>query len=1117
MRILCFNLFLTAFTASQLSAATLRLNDEDRQAEPIISEASTETELAVQQLKLPEGLEASLWAGEPLLANPVAFAFDEQGRLFVAETHRYGSSVLDIRGYMGMLEEDMAFRTIEDRAQGIIDIFGEDAPKFEIEGEILRLLEDRDGDGKADFSSVYANGFNSSLDGIASGVLARKGDVYFTNIPSLWKFQGIDDSGKAEKSEELQRGFGVHFGYTGHDFHGLAIGPDGKLYSSIGDRGADVTAPDGSRVSLPDTGAVFRSNLDGTELEVVHYGLRNPQELAFDELGNLFTGDNDCDNGDLERLVQIAEGGDSGWRIGHQHAPLGNAGVWMSESWWKTEFEGRTKFALPPISYVDDGPSGIAYYPGTGLSPEYQGHLFITHFKGSVASSGVSTYTLDPKGATFSLNEKKDFLSGLLPTDVTFAPDGKFYVLDWVNGWPKPGKGRVYAVSDKETQASPIVAETQALIAAGMSNRSTAELATLLSHPNWNVRLESQLELTTRSDESITIFSTIANDASANLYSRLHATWGLGILAEHGQTKAAAAISSLVQSPTDEVRAQAAKLAGDHQIDASYPELIALLADKNARVRYFAAQSLGKFANPNAARHLIEAARVNDDQDAYLSHAIVMGLVGSKNMAVLEAAISDSSKAVRFAALLTYRRLKDSTVSRFLADEDKEIVFEAARAINDAPIEAAYPALADALDSPYASDPILGFRAINAHYRLGKMSNAQALAQFAAQETSPEAQRLEVFTQLAAWKTPLQRDRIMGVFQPLESRDETIAAEALAAVSSEIFNSPNGTVLSAYIEALTDLSVTTLADELFAIANDESKTGIERVAAFNSFSKTNDPRLDELVQMASQSDSSELRLATLPIITESTPEKAEKVLKLMISGSVEERRVAYTTLAQSNQPFADKLLAESLEHLIADQVPYAAQLELLEATDGHSSPIVSAAYKSYEAKVAADDDPIAAYLYALEGGNSNPGGREAFFDNKAMACVRCHIVYGPGEAAGPNLSDLFYRLDRREMLESIVAPNAAIADGFKTVILTLTDQSSVAGIVKAENAEEITIALATGETQTIAKSRIANQNTLPSSMPAIFGPLLSRHEIRDLVEFLSRQKWQPKDRAIHAE
>ena len=348
---------------STVASQTLQLEPVERLPTPVIDPASDDARLALTRFSLPKGLKASLWAAEPMLANPVAIDFDEKGRLFVSETYRYRTSVLDIRDYMGMLELDLAARTIEDRAALHRKVFGEQAKDFAIEGEIVRLVEDTDHDGVADKSSVYADGFNSELDGIASGVLARHGKVWFTNIPSLWLLEG--DAGNVKKTE-LLRGFGVRYNFTGHDFHGLAMGHDGKLYFSIGDRGMNVPSKEGRRVAFPDEGAVFRSNPDGTELEVVHRGLRNPQELVFDEHGNLFTGDNDSDQADMERLVYLVEGGDSGWRVGYQHAPLGKGGPWLREGLWKPSFDGTSRLSTAAGVQHRGRPVGPHLLPGHG-------------------------------------------------------------------------------------------------------------------------------------------------------------------------------------------------------------------------------------------------------------------------------------------------------------------------------------------------------------------------------------------------------------------------------------------------------------------------------------------------------------------------------------------------------------------------------------------------------------------------------------------------------------------------------------------------------------------------------------------------------------------------------
>ena len=161
----------------------------DRLKTPLLAPASKEGEARIKQFRHVPGLKIELWAAEPMLANPVAFSVDELGRVFTSETYRYRSSVLDIRHYMFMLEDDLASRRLEDRLANIRKWFGPDGEnELSQETEVVRMLEDTDQDGHADKSTVFADGLNGSLDGIASGILARHGEVWLTDIPSLWRF-----------------------------------------------------------------------------------------------------------------------------------------------------------------------------------------------------------------------------------------------------------------------------------------------------------------------------------------------------------------------------------------------------------------------------------------------------------------------------------------------------------------------------------------------------------------------------------------------------------------------------------------------------------------------------------------------------------------------------------------------------------------------------------------------------------------------------------------------------------------------------------------------------------------------------------------------------------------
>jgi len=761
---------------------------DERPSTPTLAPSSNEGEVRIKQFKLTPGLKVDLWAAEPMLANPVAFSVDEKGRVFTSETYRYRTSVLDIRHYMFMLEDDLASRSLEDRLAQIRKWFGPEGEKaLSNETEVIRLLEDTNGDHKADKSSIFADGFTSPLSGIASGVLARNGEVWFTEIPSLWKFRPATASeaaimerdktsltvtktpapkeavlrslphvhGKNLVAEELLRGFGIRFSFTGHDLHGLKFGPDGRLYFSCGDRGAHITTKEGTVIDLPDEGAVFRCEPDGSNLEIVHRGLRNPQELAFNEYGDLFTGDNDSDQGDRERWVQVIEGADSGWRVGHQHAPLGNAGMWNLERLWVPHFEGQAAYLMPPIANISDGPSGLVYDYGTSLPEELKGRFLLAYFKGTSAKSGLYSLKLRPAGASYELVAHDEFVWNSLVPDVDLTPDGAILFADWHEGWPKSNKGRLYRAYFPGVIADPVVLETAKLLGEGMAKRGEKELLGLLAHRDMRVRQEAQFELAARGPRSAKPLSLLAVSADALELSRLHALWGIGqICRERSGSNVVAELVALLPNLADsnpEIRAQTAALFGATRLQNAQGGLLKLLADPSPRVRHRAVVAVSQFwlpgykanssmrnlpglANrtvgallknrlPTAADVVAELGEVTEpphsaifalarsNEDFLVQHGIVLALsrIGLGAGAFGEAAtVSSPSEAgrLRKVGLLALRRDNNAAVTNALGDIDPFLVLEAARAINDVPITNALPALA-ALAEPAKLDPLL--------------------------------------------------------------------------------------------------------------------------------------------------------------------------------------------------------------------------------------------------------------------------------------------------------------------------------------------------------------------------------------------------------------------------
>jgi quinoprotein glucose dehydrogenase len=1095
-------LFLSLLLPLWLPAADVKPADPKTAIDP---------ELAIKQFKVPPGFKVELFAAEPQLANPVAFCFDEQGKCYVAETFRLHAGVTDIRGHMNWLDDDLASRTTEDLAAMFTKFLGPKVNELTNNSERVRLIEDRDGNGRADFSTTFAEGFNSMVDGIGAGVLARKGNVWFANIPNLWLLRDTNRDGQADFRKSLHHGYGVRVGFLGHDLHGLRFGPDGKLYFSIGDRGANVKTPDGKTIANPETGAVYRCNPDGSELEIFAYGLRNPQELAFDDYGNLFTGDNNSDGGDQARWVHLIEGGDSGWHVGWQFIDKPNSrGPWSSEKMWHSQNPSQPAYILPPITNLANGPSGLAFYPGTGLPDRFNGHFFLVDFRGSTAGSGVHTFALKPKGATFELVNREDFIWHILATDVEFGVNGGLYVSDWVEGWDMTGKGRIYRVFDPAAANNPIALQTKKLLAEGMEKRPLKELATLLAHRDQRVRQEAQFALAEKGDAAVKTLTGVARK-NPNQLARLHAIWGLGQIVSHNlrfanskSSPAAKALLPLLGDKDAEVRAQAAKVLGEVRAANAFAGLVKLLNDESPRTRFFAAIALGKLGRKEAVAPLLAMLRANADTDVYLRHAGVMGLAGIADKSALLSAAKDNSSAVRMGVLLAMRRLQFSEVAWFLNDSDPALVLEAARAINDFPINEAMPQLAALIDRPTDSEPLLR-RVLNANFRLGTSETAASLARYAARNDALPAQRAEALQELGDWAKPSGRDQVVGLWRPLPPRDGKIAAEALRPVLTGILQSSPDNVRMAAIYAVEKLLIPEAGPTLFALIEEVKLSAKVRTEALKTLAQLKDARLPDALKLALADSDETLRKEANRLQAETgAGDVTGQLTAVLENGTVTEKQGALISLGKVEGNAADKILAEWLDRLLAGKAPAELQFELLEAAAKRSSPIIKEKLQQYETSRAKNDD-LAAYRELLFGGDAT-AGRQIFFERPEASCVRCHKIGAEGGEVGPVLDGIGAKQSREYLLESILYPNKTVAPGFESVLVTMKNGTLYAGIVKGETDTELEINSPEDGIVKIKKPDIQSREKGLSAMLPELDKVLSRKDLRDLVAFLTGLK-----------
>ncbi len=1093
--------------AAVLSALAAASRAADHSWRPQIHDAPPDVAATAKRLSHPPGTVVELVASEPQLANPVAFCFDEQGRIYVAETFRLGEGATDNRAHLYWLKDELAAVTVRDRVRMFERYLPPDVlHRFRTAEDRVRLLLDRDGDGSYETARVFAGGFHRLEDGIGAGLLARRGQVFYACIPHLWLLRDRDGDGTADTRRRLFSGFGVHVAFIGHDLHGLSLGPDGRLYFSIGDRGFNVTTPDGRRLYYPHTGAVLRCELDGSNLEVVHVGLRNPQELAFNRFGDLFTGDNNSDGGDRARIVRIVWGGDSGWTIGFQYAPEPvPRGMWNYEKLWYPADENTGRHIVPPIANLGNGPSGLAYNPGLTALPEgYEDHFFLCDFRGQIPISGIYSFRLVPEGAAYRLDDVQRFVWNVCATDCTFGWDGAFYILDWVEGWEKPGRGRIYRVAVPGRLQDPALRRTAQLVSEGFDARPVSELVELLAYPDQRIRIEASIALAARQADGRRALHHVAADANRPLMARLHAIWGLGMLARRGDRAAARHLAELVNDQQAEIRAQAAKMLGESGQRDLAAALSNLVLDVSLRVRFFATIAAAQLRYPDIRDRVLRLASEHADRDPYLRHAAVLYLAKTCCARELAAFRTHRERPVRLAALLALRRQRSSATARYLEDPDPSIVTEAVRAIYDVPIRPAFQYLL-ALEISNLPEPAQ-LRLLLAHRRAARAQNAETLAQVAVDPQFSTLVRQFALRLLGSWATEQWQDPVLGLYRPIAAGEVTDARRALLARLNQLLGQDAEGVQVAAIHALVACEARQACGLLRALVRQEDRPPAVRAEALRALGKLNASDAQPEAIAAMYADSPLVRAAAIEALATIAPDMAVEAIDRLIHSersSVEEKQAALRALAKIRSHEADRIVRRCMNRILRGEVPIELQLELLEVAEerAKADPSIRQLLQRYRQRVE-QLPPIERYAFALRGGSAERG-REVFFGNAAVACLRCHKVHAIGGDVGPDLTDIGAKRDRLSILRAIVDPDAEIAEGYESVVLLLDDGRIVTGVLRREDADEIELATAEGSIIKVEKRRIEARRRGPSAMPSDLVDRLSPRELRDLIEFLA--------------
>ncbi|MFM8358104.1 MAG: HEAT repeat domain-containing protein, partial [Verrucomicrobiota bacterium] len=903
--------------------------------------------------------------------------------------------------------------------------------------------------------------------------------------------------------ETVARGFGVHAAFDGHDLHGLIAGPDGKIYFSVGDNGFSVTTREGRRLHHPNTGGVLRMEPDGSQLEVFATGLRNPQEIAFDEDGNFFAVDNDGDLRDeRERFVHVAEGGDSGWRLHWQFRDPGWAEVtgqpdynpWTDERMWVPWHPGQPAHLTPPLTNYSVGPGSLRFNPGTALGERHRGHFFVIQFP----VQKVTAFRAVPRGAGFALDGEHLVLSGMMASCLDFRPDGALAVGDWDGLWDPNQTGAIWLLDDPAGAGSPVRREVQRWLAEGLRSRSLAELPPLLGHPDQRIRLRAQYELTRRGAGRELL--RVVDDRKAPVLARIHALWGLIRLP--GVLRAG---SLPFSDPEPRVRAQAARVAGDRKLDGARRPLVRLLGDPEPRVRFHAALALGKLGREDTSvEPLVRLLAENHADDPFLRHAAVMGLAGAAQPATLAAQATNASVRVRTGAVVALRRQRAPEVARFLGDADGSVRREAARAIHDdESIPAALPALAALAEgSGWESDPALARRVLNGNLRLGGPAHASRLAALARRDRSPETIRIEAVEALGAWDRRPALDRVEGLVRPPGPRPAGLGDRLLAENAPALLPTAPSRLAAALTRQVIDRRLE-IEPAFFArwVASTSQPPAL-RVQALEYLARRQAPELPVALQAALAASPPELRLAALRLEATRQPQALFEHARAQEDRLTLAEQQAVLALAGSSPVRgAVEWLGAHLDRLAAGTLPPTLALDVLEAARRHPDPALQRRALEQDRQLAAGGvarqrEPL------LQGGDPRAG--EAIFRNPLKGqCVRCHDAGGEGQQAGPVLRGLGQRVAPAYLVEALLDPGARIADGFALLTLTLKDGETLDGLRLRESTESITLRLTSGETRVVPRASVTRQSASQVSTMPPMGGVLTPREIRDVVAFLS--------------
>ncbi|HEX8296395.1 MAG TPA: c-type cytochrome [Chthoniobacteraceae bacterium] len=1001
----------------------------------------------LKSVKVPAGFTATVFAMPPTLGYPTAVSATPDGVLFVA------------------VDEN-----------GSLDA----KPK---RGRVFRCI-DTDNDGKADKLDVFAE--MDSPRGLiwdgSSGTGA--GTLYVMYPPNLTAFTDTNGDGKSDKQEDLITGLGFDLQFRGadHTTNGIRLGIDGFIYIAVGDYGfTKAVAKDGTTLSMRG-GGIVRVRPDGTGFEIVSEGQRNIYDMAISPTLDLFTRDNTNDGG--------------GWDVRLSHVP---AGAHMG---YPTLFKNFPEEIIQPLAVLGGGsPTGALWLD----EPGHQNGLYTVEW----GRNAIMYHALTPQGAGWksTQQDQQEWLKMNRPTDFDVDAAGRLYVASWEGAtytYNGPNAGYVLRLVKTDLK-NPAISD--------FKKYTDAQLVQGHSSPSGVIRQAAQRELLRRGAKpGVTDGLQKIASAQGNLPSRIAALETLR------QIGGAGAIPAITQLMADAALKESVvrTLGNDARLAKSIPTatLAATLADANPRVRAATITALRRLGKADAAAAILPLVA---DADAVISHLAIGALREMKAHQVCLAALNSSETKIQAGALRALHGIYDPVVVDGLIARLPNAQGELRRGVLNALCRLANQ------DAPYLSPKEWW------NTRPDTSGPVYKPTRWAASEKIETLLRKEVDAakvEDAAWlvqRMYLTKVNVPGLTELMLSKAGSDSASKIKAVEGMFRpddSLPGGAIATLQAIAIDEKETPDFRAKALRLIQKASQSSFDAAiaafaplagqvigqpalsAVFEDFTRDgkNAKNIGTLARFAQENDPGKralaqtilVNLATSSLVKGKEKENAEQAVQAAWAKPETAASLLGVIARTKSQSMADQVRAHLKDpnNTVAEAALYAYQS--LGLKDG-AAPVQQIGGMKYEEVLA-----------AVSKGGDAVKGQEVYL---RAGCIACHTTTADEPPKGPMLALAAKIYDRPAMTESILKPNAKLAQGFESAWFKTKKGEQIEGFVTREGGDSVDVRNIVGQTVTVEKGDIAErgareQSMMPEGLMAGFTP----QELASLLAYLESLK-----------